>query len=498
MLLPQLILALASSVCPQAEGPGLAPSPSSANAPALDRPTVAQEPAPDAEPKGQDSGDTLEIRSSSFVDGLARARRLERYLVTVWARPDQPHKEALIAATLRDPEVLRWLNESAIVIEVDTIKNRDEANANGATTVSTPCLDILDTSSGALVQRMGRGATATDFLAAVVGIDPNNAPTRPTGADAKKPFRWLAWGNWRFIQGDPAAGEESTEAYSWLLSTAEAYRPGFRSRFFEYLVQRLNQNRGRTPGAFDVLRREIEGLGGEVSAGIASRRTTYEFTRLVQALKQDELLRSTYKDLCGPPPARGATADQRARIRLWLLSDAAPILGRFKEYGELLSGVGDSAADYFTRRVNALDRATAAREAESKGEAAVEAPDKTDADFAPLPHAVEDSAKDLVRDAAWIFEALAATDREEEARALFSLAADRIHDTTVHAEFALSAIRVKAFDMAAEFLDLGDAEAEGNGVKRMKRIRRRLVTAMAKDAKDKDPAPAGATGDDGK
>ncbi|MEL6714772.1 MAG: hypothetical protein AAFP86_13400, partial [Planctomycetota bacterium] len=416
MSLQPLLLGLAASIVPLSGDPPVVPATE-----ALRQDTQVRQDTKEETPTGPP-----EIRRSSFADGLSRAQRLNRYLVAVWVRGDDPRGDAMVDTILGDPEVRRWLDTRAVVVAIDTIEHRSEANANGANTTRTPCIDVLDTATGARLERLGRDSSATDFLAAIMGVGDGTQPTRPEGEDANEPFRWLAWGNLRFLQGDTQAGPDSTEAYRWLLSSAEAHRPGFRARFFDFLVQRLNKNKVRYPQSFEVLRREIQGLAGEVEAARASRRTTYEYARLALILKQEQMLRESYKKLCAER-APGPAAERQARVRRWLVPDVAPVLGRFGEHRELLMGVGDSATEYFGRRFAALERAERARAAAAAGanaapeesnpeesESAKTAPVR-DEDHDALPYASPDSLKDSVTDAAWVFEALLATERTEEA-----------------------------------------------------------------------------------
>ncbi|MEL6713130.1 MAG: hypothetical protein AAFP86_05115, partial [Planctomycetota bacterium] len=287
------------------------------------------------------------------------------------------------------------------------------------------------------------------------------------------------------------AGPDSTEAYRWLLASAEAHRPGFRARFFDFLVQRLNKNKLRYPESFEVLRREIQGLAGEVEVARASRRSTYEYARLALILKQEQMLRESYKKLC-TRKAAGPPAEQRAQVRRWLVSDVAPVLGRFGEYRELLMGVGDSATEYFERRLAALERAERARAVAAGEEPAPEDAEPVyDADHEALPHAAPDSVKDSVTDASWVFEALLGTDRDEEARALFELMRTKAPGTATYAEFAIAAIRREEFEIAAEVLDVGEGETQEKGKKRLTRIRRRLAAAIERKAKEAAEAAAG-------
>jgi len=410
--------------------------------------------------------------------------------VIIWEqREESPESEGPLASVLGDEEVARWIDENAVASRVDIRANKDAANREGVRLIELPCLDLIR-EDGLRVARIRRGSTPTDFLAAVIGYSSDERVERPTGEAAKEPFRWLAWGNQRFSSIDAEAGPDATDAYRWLLTSADAYRPGFRARFLEFLINRLNLNRSRHSGAQDTLARELDGLRRLMLDGRASRRDVYEYTRFAYWLRQEHRTAELFVELC--EDAGEVRAAGRARVRLWLLDAAAPHLARAKEHAALDAVLGDDPADYFRRRIAALpaDDGAVGPAAPAGVEAAPEDPD-----FSPLPHVIPDDPSAVWEDAGWVYYALLDADRAEDAEALARDVAGALPGVGAWAEFANRAMELGRFDEAARVIAAG-REALGEPHPRLERMELRLAS-MREAAKREAVTPAGSSSGDG-
>jgi len=437
-----------------------------------------------------------------FEKAVSLAREDERFALVVWAQRDRDDPAAPLAGILDDAEVRRWITERGVLSYVDVRQNNDAAARNGVRTIEIPCLDIVR-ADGLRVDRLRRGATATDFLATVIGYSSVEPVERPEGEAAREPFRWLAWGNQRFNAIDADAGPDATEAYRWLLTSAEAYRPGFRARFLEFLINRLNQNRPRHDGAAQTLVHELNSLRSLIVSGDATRRDVYEYTRFAHWLRQEADLATLFVEL-GEDAGEGR-APGRARARLWLLDAAAPMLARAREHAAIGDLLGDDPGSYFRRRIAALPAdATDAPDAGADGadaepEAPAPAPDPgPDPDFAPLEHAIPDSASEIHEDAGWVYYALLDAGRGADAAAVLRDVARALPGVGVYAACANRAVELGALDEAERVIAEGRADV-GEDSRRLRRIEQRIEGVRERARRERaEPGDGDGEGGDGR
>ena len=425
----------------------------------------------------QDELPPLRMDRLSFSDAISRAERLEKMVVVLWSRKDDPRSANLRKSVLDDGEVRRWIAAHAVAAEVDVDLYEYEARQNRVGTLQTPSIDIYSVTRGGRIDRLTIGSDAVDFLATVMGQADGDVATRPEGDAANEPFRWLAWANHCYRTEGIEIGLEAIRAYDWCLKSADAVRPGFRARYFEFLVRRLLECKTRSRDAVATLERELDRLARLLIAGKATRRDAYECSQLVTWLDNNTRGRTLMAELA-------AMGDSRSQERRWLISATAPQLGQQAEYGPLVAAVGKDAVPIFLARAEELRRAAVlasrssadASAAPSAEESAPELPESV-ARFvsAPLPYSVPDTRADLLSDASWVFEALLHEGEVEHARALQSeLAALYPKAPRAFALFMERAMRLELYDLAVEIGDSGVGNLDERGVKRIERLLRRI------------------------
>ena len=425
----------------------------------------------------QDEPPPLEMDALSYSDAISRAERLGKMVVILWSRQDDPRTASLRSSVLDDAAVRRWIAKHAVAAEVDVDRHENDARQNRVGPLQTPSIDIYSVVRGGRIDRLVLGSDAVDFLATVMGQTDGAVATRPEGEDADEPFLWLAWANQCYRTEGLEIGEEAVRAYNWCLKSADAVRPGFRARYFEFLVRRLLQCKTRSRDAILTLERELERLARRLLAGKADRRDAYECSRLVTWLDTSTRGRTLMAELA-------TMGDSRSQERRWLISATAQQLGENREYGPLVGAVGEDAVAIFLARAEELRRAaalaarnpTSTAPPPSEAENAPSLPEDV-ARFVspPLRHAAPDTRADLLSDASWVFEALLHEGRAEDARALQAeLAALYPTAPRAFALFMERAMRLEMYDLAVEIGDAGVSSLDERGAKRVQRLLQRI------------------------
>lgn len=425
----------------------------------------------------QDEPPPLEMDALSYSDAISRAERLEKMVVILWSRQDDPRTASLRSSVLEDAAVRRWIAKHAVAAEVNVDRHKNDARQNRVGPLQTPSIDIYSVVRGGRIDRLVLGSDAIDFLATVMGQTDGAAATRPEGEDANEPFLWLAWANQCYRTQGLEIGEEAVRAYDWCLKSADAVRPGFRARYFEFLIRRLIQCKTRSRNAVPTLEGELERLARLLLAGKGDRRDAYECSLLVTWLDTSTRGRTLMAELA-------TMGDSRSQERRWLISATAQQLGEHREYGPLAGAVGEDAVAIFLARAEELRRAaalaarnpTSTAPSPSEAESAPSLPEDV-ARFVspPLRYAAPDTRADLLSDASWVFEALLHEGQTEDARALQAeLAALYPTAPRVFALFMERAIRLEMYDLAVEIGDAGVSSLDERGVKRVQRLLQRI------------------------
>lgn len=427
--------------------------------------------------RAQDELPPLSMDRLSFSDAISRAERLRKMVVILWSREDDPRSASLRRSVLDDGEVRRWILDHAVAAEVDVDLNEHEARQNRIGPLQTPSIDIYSVTRGGRIDRLMIGSDAVDFLATVMGQTDGTVVTRPEGEAANEPFRWLAWANQCYRTEGVEIGLEAVRAYDWCLKSADAVRPGFRARYFEFLVRRLLECKTRSSDAVPTLERELERLAKLLLAGKASRRDAYECSQLVTWLDTSTRGRTLMAELA-------AMGESRSQERRWLISATAPQLGQQREYGPLAAAVGEDAVAIFLARAEELRRAAVLASRPTGAAASEQADEASPPDLPervarflcePLPYAAPDTRADLLSDASWVFEALLHEGRIDDARALQrELAALYPKAPRAYALFMERAMRMKNFELVVEIGGAGVGNLDERGVMRVERLLRRI------------------------
>lgn len=415
-------------------------------------------PEPNQTPSGPDAPQevppALEAVAADYEEAVKRAKAEELFLVVSWSRKEDPGSTALRTRILGDPEVRRWISDRALFVEldVDAPENAVAVKRNGIGARQIPALDLLDVQRELRLDRLLASSDALDFLAVTVGLADGDPPKMPTGAAAAEPMRWLGWANYRYAQSDERAALDAVAGYAWCLGSADAFRPGFRARYLEFLIRRISKCKRRTPEASRRLRVARDRLEALLRTGKATRRDVYELTRFNTWMRLDVDSRSLFKRLV-------ANGESTLGIRRMWLPGATAILGRYRDFDDLLSTTGSDALRIFAGRIEG-HRPTA-EELD---------PELRPFVLEPLPHTIADTAYSITDDASWVFEALLARGREAEARSLHSLIAERFPSDEAYVSFVERAVRAKSWSMAIEVADLGRDAVSDTARARIERL----------------------------
>ncbi|MEM8712337.1 MAG: hypothetical protein AAGG01_15405 [Planctomycetota bacterium] len=444
-----------------------------ASASAAGSPTAIRQTPSEAPPTPAESAQTSEIEFAelSFDDAISRAERTQKILVILWTGDNEAKNAAMKDRVFGDAGVRRWIQENAEAVTINALERKRDAKKNGLAAENVPSVDILDVARGGRVERLRANGTAVQFLAAVFGI---GDAERPTGEDVNEPFRWLAWANRRNREDDDQAAMDAVTGYEWCLTRADQYRPGFRAKYLEFLLQRVAYCKQRTPRATEVLFGDRIRILEKLGAGIAEESDIYELTRVDFWLRKELLTRDVYVDL-------GKGAKRGAEYRLWLLPTVLPVLGRFQQYDEILDVVGDRHLALFKERIEGLkSKGGDANDPEGAGAGAdaegtdAQGPSEegripTSLDFAP-----GDSRADIIEDASWVYEALLSVGRGKDAKDLMELITTAFPVNKAFGLFMERAMRLKVWAAATEIGDLGMAMLDERGQKRMQRLLQKI------------------------
>jgi hypothetical protein len=401
----------------------------------------------------------IEFAHLSFDDAVSRGERTKKILVILWVDDDQVKERTVATNVFGDEGVQRWMTEYATAVRINGSQRKKDAKKAGVAADRMPSIDILDIQRGGRIDRLREDSTATQFLAAVLGI---GNPERPDGETAKEPFSWLGWANAKYRDGqDPDSGRLAVEGYGWCLRNAEAQRPGFRAKYLEFLLQRVALCKQRTPDAIRLLEREYTNLSAAIINGVATRADAYELTRVAFWLRKEDRIKDVFKNLRGGGENSGL-------YRRWLFATVAPILGRYEEYDEILDVVADKPLEMFQARIDVLLKDTAVTDE------AGEKPAYVDDGTSTLPFAIQDSRADIIDDASWVYEALLSDGRGKDARDLMILITTTFPVNKAFGLFIERAQRLKLWGPSAEIADLGMAVLDERGQRRMQRLLGRI------------------------
>ncbi len=423
----------------------------------------------------QDEG-PAPLEDLDFESAVSRAERLNKFLVILWVdQAASPAEDAFKKAVFEDTGVKSWIDENAVAVRINTKKDREGARRNPIKRY--PCIDILDFVRGGRVGRLTAEDRATDFLATVYGATAESGTIgKPEGEAAKEPFRWLAWANTRYRAIEPQGRKDAVNGYTWCLRRADDFRPGFRSRYLEFMLERISAAKMDAPEAFDILLTESKILAQRMLNGLGDRQTAYDYVRVNKWRRKDLETRDLFLELAGRGP-------RQEEARRWLLPAAVPVLGRYQQYDDILEEIGDEATAIFASRIASLTAAAGgapATEADATAEE-TEGPEVV----APLPFSVPDSRSQIIDDASWVYEALLAGGRGADAREVFELIQGAYPVPKTFGLFMERALRLELWLLAAEIGDIGMGTLDARGQKRIQRLLAKIPPPTAGDDDDR-------------
>lgn len=428
----------------------------------------------------------LVLADLDFESAVSRAERLQKFLIILWVDgPETPAVRGYREAIFGDSGVKDWIEENGVAVRINTKEDREGARRNPMKRY--PTVDIIDFVRGGRVGQLTPEDGATEFLATVYGATAESSQSKkPEGKAAEEPFRWLAWANTRFRALEPQGRKDAVNGYTWCLRRADDFRPGFRSRYLEFLLERISAAKMEAPEAVAILETESRILSQQLLQGLGDRQTAYDLVRVNKWRRKDLETRDLFIELAG-------LGSRQEEARRWLFGSVVPVLGRYQQYSEILNGGGLEATAIFASRIASLNAASGAPQVEGEAPAVGEVPGDGDvpADGAngpeiikPLPFSVPDTRMEIIEQASWVYEALLADARGGDARALFELIQDHYPVTKTYGLFMERALRLELWQVATEIGDIGMGTLDARGQKRMQRLLSRIPAEA--DSKDGD------------
>ena len=433
---------------------------------------MPQEPAPQEQERGTPVSQGVEFQALSLADALSRAENERKLLVVFWTSVSMPDCARMRATTFQDTLLADWVARNAVAVEVDG--PGDPAAAAAYRIRSYPCVDLYDPVLGLGVERLEGYSSADDLLGSFSGaLLGGGAAPKPEGAALEDPYAWLAYANSMWRRGAEDA-HEAARAYGWVLRNAEAYRPGFRARYFEFLLRRIAFLKPTSREALLVLQTERGSVESQVAGDAVNARAVYELVRLDWWLRQESKTRETYQML-----ARRGESDGLARQLLFrhVIND----LGRYQLFDEILSGLGESSgAAYLSARIATIDQ-NVARQAQGER----------------LLDEELDNRGDAVLAATWIYEALLTAGRGKDAKELVEAIAELAPTGRAFALLVERALRQGLPQVALEVGKRGLPLVEGQQGERQLRRALNKVPGYVPPPDDKTPGGGDGDGDDG-
>ncbi|MEZ6013514.1 MAG: hypothetical protein R3F49_00240 [Planctomycetota bacterium] len=430
-------------------------------------------PAPQ-EPQAGPAARPVPFVALDIGDALSRAENERKMLLVFWTSESYPDSARMRATTFQDGQLADWVERNAIAIEIDGPKTPAAVAAYKAR--AYPSVDLYDPLLGLGVERLEGYSSADDLLASFSGaLVGGGVVPKPDGQAIEDPYAWLAYANsqWRLADG----ASEAARAYAWALRNGDTYRPGFRVRYFEFLMRRLAFLKPKAMEALRVMDYERSFVEGKLLRGIVDERTVYELVRIDWWLRKEHRTRETYAMLAG----RGEAAElARQRLFRYVVNE----LGRYGEVDAVLAGLGEGGAvGYVAARLKHIDDNLARQAAGEK---------LRDEDL--------DSRSDAVLAASWIYDALLSAGRGRDATELVELIAQAAPSGRA---FALFVERALARQQPEVALHVGQRGLEVvNGQQGVRQLRRALAKIPGyipppSDDSEGDGDGSGGGGDDG-
>lgn len=418
--------------------------------------------APAAAAQEPEDESPLVLAELDFESAVSRAERLQKFLIILWVDgPETPAVEGYRRAIFSDSGVKAWIEENAVAVRINTKVDRQGARRNPMKRY--PTVDIIDFVRGGRLGQLTPEDGATDFLATVYGATAESSQkSKPEGKAAEEPFRWLAWANSRFRAVEPQGRKDAVNGYTWCLRRADDFRPGFRSRYLEFLLERISAAKMDAPEAVAILETESKILSERLLQGLGDRQVAYDLVRVNKWRRRELETRDLYVKLAGRGP-------RQEEARRWLFGTVTPVLGRYRQYSQILSGGGLQATDIFASRIASLKAASGSPPAASAGEAGEGEEDGPEI-ITPLPFSVPDTRMEIIDQASWVYEALLADARGSDARQLFELIQAHFPVAKTYGLFMERALRLELWQVAAEIGDIGMGTLDARGQKRMQRL----------------------------
>lgn len=381
----------------------------------------------------------------SVPDAFVRAETQGKIVCLYFHNPDEPESRRMLRTTFQDKAVIDWLKENTIAVRVDSTVDKATVSRFGIGRFPVTQLRAADKH---LLEIMEFFHTPEALLAAAKAtLAGRKITSLPLGKDAEDPYAWLAWGNYLFSNvGDPA---DMIHAYWWCLINAEQYSPGFRARYFEFIIKRLAYTKRLSQLGLTRLFSERNRLSGLLFGGAATDQAAYELVRLNFWLRKEDDTRRVFLDL-----AKSKTLDPSI-TRALMYHQLAGLVAN-KHYKELMGHLGDPLNIVERRH----ERMQQARERAKKAGVAV--------DLGYVVTGLKESRAQWVEDSANFYEILIHEGLGKDAKDVVDLVLKEVPTGRAYAIFMSKAIRLGLNDIAEDLADRGLKVVKGNGAKKIR------------------------------
>lgn len=355
---------------------------------------------------------------------------------TVWCGPCK----RMDALTWEDAAVKRWLAEKTVPIKLDA--DKETALARRFRLDGYPTILLLSSDGKELGRMVGFQASreflpeAADLLLGIRPSDRIKARLEEEGWEQPR---------LRMEYADELLSErrlaEAFDHYFWCLDHGTEHDPSFQGEMRRLVVGKIVLSGREHPPALAEVRKRRDALRERLAGGGGSAQDAADFANVNEHMGETSLTLEVYDQLAERArTAESAQAEGIAAARAALFESIVELLLRSGRHADVLAGIGDPLA--------AFDRHLAAVTS------AVPDPGLTEANRTRWQNSLH---RALIEETSQVFEALLATGREGEARALLARILAFDSATMTRKTFGARARRVEREDWVKHIAE-GKAE----------------------------------------
>lgn len=355
-----------------------------------------------------------------FSSALARAEKESKNVLLFCHADTEAASKRMLSKCFSDSQLQGWMRREVVAIIV-TAENQGLCNRFQVT--HFPCTLIVGPDGTLQHKALGERDAATLQLELQAALMSAGDVSRPEGDDAENPMAWLAWGVYLF-SNEADRTEECCQALCTALDNGDEWSPGFRARYFEFILERLSYLKQRESLAVDALFVRRLDLRSRIVAGIGTSREAYEYCRYNYWLRDQDETVTLFQEL-----AKHET-EEHYNCKLAILDVELKRCVDWRTYDEVLDVIPDPKAYLETKWAEFKKRT------EEDGKSVV------------------DRAK-MVDDSAALFECLLQAGKGKDAMEVLELTASKVNTGRTFYAFIERSNRLRLYPMSHRIADRG-------------------------------------------